>query len=144
MDEFPDISEWIGMRYDDTVLSINQSNGAIKEMYGYKGQVFELEFGQWNYLNKSLTAPKHSKWERRTNMQGAKIRTAILHWYPVSVNITQPGSLEPSWTGFMVDILETLQTRLNFTIEFNSPQDRIWGKKVVMAYTFLFFKRTFC
>ncbi len=128
--------EFADLRYDDNIIKVH-GGGVIYELYGFKGNTFQQEFGLWDSGSTTLTSPKLSKWERRANMRGARIRTAILHWHPVTINLTHSDSTQPSWKGYMIDVLESLQSRLNFTLEFTSPEDGLWGTKVkkVMGYS---------
>ncbi len=125
------------IRFDDNILVVDQSSGVIRELYAIKGQAFETKLGTYNFTTNSLLATKLSKWERRDNLGGAKFLVTILHWFPVSINVTaESDNGTVAWDGFMVNILEILRHDLNFTIEYVSPQDGVWGAKVIFNFFF--------
>ncbi len=118
------------VRFDDNILVVDQSSGVIRELYAIKDQTFETKLGTYNFTTNSLLATKLSKWERRGNLGGAKFLVTILHWNPISINVTGEFEDRTRWDGFMVEILEALQHELNFTVEYTSPHDGVWGAKV--------------
>ncbi len=117
------------LRYDDTILDLNEATSHITELYGYNDFVFEASFGSWNKTSKNLTVPAKYKWERRIDMEGQVLRSSIWHWFPMSIKTTKEDD-QVQWSGFSIEVLETLGAKLNFTIEYKSPADGLWGIKV--------------
>ncbi len=119
------------LRYFDTILLLEKATGVISESYGFNSYAFKIPFGMWNMTSKTLSVPEKSKWERRSDMHGQVIRTTILHWYPMAIKTTKESEDNSStWGGFIVNLLEGLKSKLNFTIEYTSPADGTWGVKV--------------
>ncbi len=121
---------YMRMRYFDTFLYFNVTTNVITEIYGFKKHIFELNFGTWNETSKVLTTPTKSKWERRSDMQGQLITNTMLPWYPMSLNTTKEDT-QPQWSGLLIEALKILEKKVNFTIEYKSPQDGLWGIKVI-------------
>ncbi len=132
-DDYIDEESQSTLRYDDTIITVDESTGIIKELYGFKGHVFDSLFGTWNATTKALSVPKRSKWERRADMQGQILKVTILPWFPLAINVTKDYDVKTQWSGLFIDVLMSLKEKLNFKIKYTSPSDSIWGIKVTLS-----------
>ena len=117
------------LRLDSMVLLYEESQDiegfSIEEMYGTKGSEtpFLSHFGNctpgWG-----LAVEEPSIWERRSNLGGLQLVNTQQPWFPLTI-MTEDG-----YTGFTVDLLKFLMSRLNFSVVDVDPPDGAWGSLV--------------
>ncbi len=82
----------------------------ISEVYSIKDEILVTNvFGHWS-TSEGLTVPEPMIWERRRNLQGAKLVNMVMHWNPITI-LERDNNTH---TGFFGELLSELQEALNF------------------------------
>ena len=101
----------------------------VFEMYAVNGNTIVSKIGQWNAI-RGLTVPTKNMWERRTSMEGATIRVATINIpFYHELSYDKSGTSIIGGGGFLLEPLNMLATKLNFTIKLMPSKDGKWGTK---------------
>ena len=128
-----EFSDLLPLRLDSMVLSysgtsgINGSEGyAVYESYAVKGgsPIHTLLF-KWSPSHKEKRPASPNFLVHRKNLQGV---TLLNSWFknPPFIKFIQDPN--PNSVGFYVDVLNALQSQLNFTTESVAPRKGKWGR----------------
>ena len=99
----------------------------VHEMYAVNEKKIVRKIGTWN-SNKGLTIPTKNMWERRTSMEGSTIRVATINIpFYHEISYDQSGTSIVGGGGFLLEPLNMLATKLNFTIKLMPSKDGKWG-----------------
>ena len=106
------------------VYSLNTFNETIEVLEHYnigaQSQIVQLV---GNFKNKSLTFTERNIYERRSNLNGFRIRAETLIEYPYVLDVDN-GRI----TGAIGDLWhDTIEEQLNLTTSVSSPPDENWG-----------------
>lgn len=131
-EELNNIEQLIGntpLRLDSNIFVAVPNGGGftVYEIYTIDDTLIIGLYSQWkNFLLSQL--PLDSKWERRSNLRGLKIKIAALPSRPYLDLYCHNASLSNcTISGMYADVFFVLRDILNFTYEFVQPPDRTWG-----------------
>ena len=86
-----------------------------------------IPFGFWTIKN-GLSVPSNGKWQRRKNMEGVNINVVTELAEPYTTQMIPKGSGKFDVKGMCADILFSLQSILNFTVDgVTKSPDGQWG-----------------
>ena len=97
----------------------------IAEMYAFKGIVTIQEIGSWSY-DSGLNLWEKQIWIRRKDLMGVTLRSGMKESYANSIVPTTMSNIS-TWTGPFVQIVNTLENHLNFSVTYAFPSDGVWG-----------------
>ncbi len=120
--------EALPLRLDSNYLIYRcEEDGAclLTEIYKVKGDSLRKKpFGRWS-LNGGLVMSEKEVWERRSDLMGTILLDTTLPWTTWNIVISESDPL----TGMVPDILHTLASTLNFTVEWKHPEDGSYGSQ---------------
>ena len=82
--------------------------------------------GTWTYGN-GIKFSDATTWERRGDLHGVVLRTAVLKWPPFFDYELDQNGRPIKATGFLMATLRELEAHLNFTVKLSLPKDGKWG-----------------
>lgn len=113
-----DYFQQISLRLDDYIImyETNENQTDLMEVYAIKsGPVINEKFGTWS-ADSGINVSQPNPFERRKNLRGAVLTNALQTWSPFSVLIGRTKA-----TRMFPEVLETLGSILNFTVEVINP-----------------------
>ncbi len=110
-------SNWFTIDTDFTLLDHYRVKG---------GPLISNIIGSWSG-ERGLEFEEPFVWSRRSNLGGASLTSTALPYDPMLIIDNAGDDSEDEYSGYMADILESLQGELNFSIVSTSPVDRDWG-----------------
>ena len=109
-------------------LGYNDSFG-VMEKYSIQSQTLKsIDFGQYS-KDTGLHFVDANKWERRQNFTGVTLISSGLDWKPMAEPIFDDNGKLSHISGYFPLLLEVIQQKLNFKIEWVLPEDGKWGSK---------------
>ncbi len=121
--------EDMSLRLDSSYLTykagFNSYDMVLFENYRIKGGNLQKNvLLEWS-PGREVSGKSTEVWERRLDLQGTIITNVMLPWTTWNIVTSESAPLE----GMMPDILRTLGTALNFTVEWKYPDDGTFGSK---------------
>ncbi|XP_059098288.1 uncharacterized protein LOC131892430 [Tigriopus californicus] len=98
----------------------------VHEAYWLKGLPGPIISEVIKWTNGSELGEFPEQYERRKDLQGAVIRTAVSNWAPYALIHTHENGTK-EFSGFFADIVGSLSEIMNFTLELMEPPDGSWG-----------------
>ena len=125
----PDVNLYLHL---DTSLYIYSASGSIimlKEMYSVNGKIIVNKIGIFKD-DKRLIIFEQNIWDRRTSMEGLKIKVATLNYKVLHELYYDKSNAVVGGGGFFIEPLNILAQRLNFSLEFMPSIDGQFGINV--------------
>ena len=111
------------LRLDSNLYTFSPSgnNFELHEFYRVKGQLNSGKLGKWQKdQGLQIDTPL---WERRMNLGGITLKATTLNW----TFFASPPDTNGVSHGLVPDVVGVLQTKLNFTTDWERPPDENWG-----------------
>ncbi len=125
------ILDQLPLRLDSNVMSLSNQQGVFLVQEWYKvldGQLLSSHFASWSPV-KGLVVPVPFKWQRRKDLRGTQLTNAIVeNWIPVGM-LHGDSETGLSMAGLFPDVLQELQSNLNFTTSLTLVEDLEYGTK---------------
>ena len=125
------ILDQLPLRLDSNVMSLSNQQGVFLVQEWYKvlnGQLLSSHYASWSPAE-GLVVPVPFKWQRRKDLRGTQLSNAIVeNWIPVGM-LHGDSETGLSMAGLFPDVLQELQSNLNFTTSLTLVEDLEYGTK---------------
>ncbi len=120
------------LRQDSMVVTVSEEGGedgsSVHEWYALSGsgEVRRTELGTYHRAEADFVLMTDEfVWKRRRDLNGARLRYLVLPW--TNVISVEEDAEALSTDGYFADVIDHLQTSLNFTLTLALPEDGLWG-----------------
>ena len=116
------------LRLDSNFVAIAEGEEGLpyemREWYRIRGQLYSCRLGSWD-VEGGLRVETPETWERRKDMMGLTVRAVTIPW---TFFVLKSGDRDNGgFTGLLPDILRSLRAISNFTIDWATPPDGVFG-----------------